>query len=172
MLVSLRHGSAWVLTACLVLAAPGCLERKPDSAPGEREAVVQKVIDGDTIELADGTRVRYIGIDTPEVHRREGEGWVLDPQPFAEEAWQFNRALVERRTVRLVFDREREDVYDRLLAYVYLKDGTFVNDELVARGLARVRVIPPNSRFADDLLKSEAEARRQGAGLWSSEGDG
>jgi micrococcal nuclease len=67
--------------------------------------------------------------------------------------------------VRLVFDAERRDVYDRLLAYVYLGD-TFVNAELVRRGFARTLTIPPNTRFASLFDRLEQAAADTGKGLW------
>ena len=70
---------------------------------------MQRVIDGDTVQLTDGRLVRYVGIDTPEVRRRVGETWVLDPEPFAEVAMEANRRLVEGRRVRLEYDVQTHD---------------------------------------------------------------
>ena len=64
------------------------------------EATVRRVVDGDTIELMDGRLVRYIGIDAPEVRRREGERWVMDPEPFGLAATEANKRLVEGKWVR------------------------------------------------------------------------
>ncbi len=134
------------------------------SAP-TRLATVTHVTDGDTIRvLIDGRRerVRYIGIDTPETrHSRRG------PQPFADEATEANRRLVAGRQVRLVLDASERDRYGRLLAYVYLRDGTFVNARLVEEGFARVLTVPPNVRHAALFRKLEARARRSGRGLWA-----
>jgi len=83
-----------------------------------------------------------------------------------------NERLVGRRTVTLRFDRERRDVYDRLLAYVYVpveEPGArplFVNAELVRRGLARILTIRPNDSFADLFARLAAKAGAAGRGLW------
>lgn len=69
--------------------------------------------------------------------------------------------------VRLEFDVERRDRYDRLLAYVRrVSDGMFVNAELVRSGYAQTMTIPPNVRYADRFLQLQREARREGRGLW------
>lgn len=124
-------------------------------------AVVQRVVDGDTVVLTNHEPVRYIGMDTPELHH---PGKPI--QPYAREAKEFNRHLVEGKPVRLEFDVERHDKYRRLLAYVYLEDGTFVNAELVRQGYARILTIPPNVKYADLFLKYQREAREAGRGLW------
>ncbi|MFP4250109.1 MAG: thermonuclease family protein [Armatimonadota bacterium] len=128
-----------------------------DGNPQEFTALCARVIDGDTIELLDGERVRYIGIDTPEMRPVEA---------YAEAATEANRELVEEQMVRLVLDVEERDRYGRLLAYVYV-DDTFVNAELVRRGLAQVSTYPPNVRHEEHFLKLQREARRVGRGLWS-----
>ena len=146
-------------------------------------ARVRHVIDGDTLELENGEKVRYIGIDTPEERRRVGKEWVYDPEPFSEEAVQENRTLVEGKKVRLEFDVQQRDKFGRLLAYVYVPIGffgdarydgevrldsheIFVNAYLVQKGLARPLPIPPNTRYAQRFEKLTQEARRQGFGLW------
>ena len=146
------------------------------------DAAVRRVIDGDTIELADGRLVRYIGMDTPEVRRRArpgdrewragaGDRWVEDPEPFGRAATDANRALVEGRRVRLEYDVQRTDRFGRLLAYVYvtLPDGIelMVNERLVADGMAQPLTIPPNVRYAERFRARAAEARRDQRGLWS-----
>ncbi len=121
---------------------------------------VVKVVDGDTIVLSDGRTVRYIGIDTPE----QGE-------PFYEAAKNFNRKLVQGKTVELEFDLERYDRYGRLLAYVFVRDKTgrriFVNAEMVRNGFARIYTKPPNVKYADLFLRLQEEARTNNRGLWA-----
>lgn len=134
---------------------------------------VRRVVDGDTVELADGRLVRYIGIDTPEVRRRKGGGWVEDPEPMGREATEFNRRLVEGRPVRLEFDVQTHDRFGRLLAYVYVSpDGereAMANAELLRAGLAQPLTIPPNVRHAE-LFRGLAEAaRRDRRGLWKAD---
>ena len=119
---------------------------------------VIEVVDGDTITIEGGYRVRYIGIDTPEVHPRV--------EAYGIEAWQANRQLVEGKRVRLERDVSETDRYNRLLRYVYV-DSIFVNAELVRAGLARARAYPPDPKYQDYLEKMEAEARRAGRGIWA-----
>lgn len=119
------------------------------------EAVVQKIVDGDTILLANGEKVRYIGIDTPEYGR-----------PFYEKAKEANRKLVQGKTVRLEFDVEKRNYYKRLLAYVYV-GSVFVNAELVKLGYANIYTYSPNVKYADLFLKLQREAREKNRGLWA-----
>jgi micrococcal nuclease len=107
--------------------------------------------------LAGGQRVRYIGMDTPEMSPLE---------PFAREATQANRDLVEGKTVRLEKDVSDTDRYGRLLRYVWV-DSTMVNLELVRRGLARAHAYPPDTRYQLLLEAAEIEARLKGLGMWA-----
>ena len=127
----------------------------------QRAAVVTRVVDGDTVVLSDGERVRYIGIDTPELHHPK-----KPVQYYAREAMEFNRRLVEGKRVKLEFDVERRDKYHRLLAYVYLEDGTFVNAELMRQGYAQLLTFPPNVKHVDLFIQLQREAREAGRGLW------
>lgn len=124
------------------------------------EAVVARVVDGDTIELTDGTRVRYIGIDTPEVYPTR--------DCYGNEASDKNTELVLGKTVRLVADVSNTDKYDRLLRYVYLQDGTFVNEALVRMGYAHARSYPPDVAQQETLREAERLAREEHLGLWDS----
>jgi micrococcal nuclease len=136
-----------------------------ESGPREVRALVTRVVDGDTVEARIGGEsedVRYIGIDTPETVK-PGE----PVQCYGPQAGAANRRLVEGRTVRLVFDRERRDVYGRLLAYVYAGD-TFVNAQLVRGGYARVLTIPPNVAHAGLFRRVARAAGIAGRGLWGS----
>jgi micrococcal nuclease len=138
------------------------------------DILVTRVIDGDTIQLESGERVRLIGIDTPEMHdsdklhrdsQRSGQD-VRTITAMGKKAYEFTRALLQGKRVSLEFDVEKYDKYDRLLAYVYLKDGMFANAEIVKQGYASLMTIPPNVKYADLFLKLSQEARRQGRGLW------
>lgn len=121
---------------------------------------VVKVIDGDTVVLSDGRTVRYIGVDTPE-----------RGQPFYEAAKNFNRKLVQGKTVELEFDVERYDRYGRVLAYVFVRDKNgrriFVNAEMVRNGFARIYTKPPNVKYADLFVRLQGEARTNKRGLWA-----
>lgn len=127
---------------------------------------VKEVIDGDTVRLENGDVLRYVGIDTPEVRKRKGDSWEYAPQPFSLEAREFNRNLVEGRSVTVELDVQRRDKYRRLLGYVFI-NGTFVNAELVKEGLAVCYARPPNVRYAESFFDSQRKARREGKGLWS-----
>ncbi len=135
----------------LLTLAVGC------SSPPDTARVIQ-VIDGDTIIVEGGYRVRYIGIDTPEVYP--------EVEAFGLEAWQANRRLVEGNEVRLERDVSQTDKYGRLLRYVYVGD-VLVNAELVRQGLARAEAYPPDTKYQDLLEEMEAEARVAGRGMWA-----
>lgn len=124
-------------------------------------AVVERVIDGDTIVLVGGEKVRYIGVDTPELPHPKKRA-----QPYAKEAMEFNRRLVESQKVRLEMDVERQDKYSRTLAYVFLENGRFVNAELLKEGYAQLLTIPPNVRYVDLFTSLQSQARENKRGLW------
>ncbi|MDY6986731.1 MAG: thermonuclease family protein [Thermodesulfobacteriota bacterium] len=119
------------------------------------------VDDGDTVVLSDGVRVRYIGVNAPEV-AHEGR----PAERFGPEARAFNGKLVFQKKVRLELDREEQDQYNRLLAYVFLEDGTFVNAELVRGGYAYCLFQRPNTKYDGQLLGLQKEAMKKRAGLW------
>lgn len=122
---------------------------------------VERVIDGDTIVLEDIGTVRLIGVDTPEsVDPRE------PVQYFARESAAYLRSLVDGRRVRLAYDWQRVDKYNRVLAYVYLADDTFVNDEIVRQGYSSAYVKYP-FRYLDQFRAAEREARAGNRGLWA-----
>lgn len=135
---------------------------------GSATARVARVVDGDTIAVEiDGRaeRVRYIGVDTPETVKPNAPVECWGPAASA-----LNRRLVAvGADVRLRFDRELRDRYDRLLAYVYRDgDGLFVNARLVRDGAARTLSISPNTTHARELAGLQASARAAGRGLWGA----
>jgi micrococcal nuclease len=85
-------------------------------------------------------------------------------------ASEFTKSLVSGRKVRLEFDVERRDRYGRLLAYVYLEDGTFVNARIIEEGYGQVMTIPPNVKYADRFLELQRDARQARKGLWGEGG--
>ncbi len=123
--------------------------------------LVRWVDDGDTVVLADGRRVRYCGINAPEVAHEDRPA-----QRFGPEARDFNRKLVYKKAVRLEFDRERHDQYGRVLAYLFLKDGTFVNAELVKSGYAHYVFRRPNTKYDSLLLRLQRKAMAERVGMW------
>ena len=136
---------------------------------------VSRAIDGDTLKLSNGERVRLIGIDTPEASnnpktRRDSERTGQDIKEIiamGKEASAFTRKLVEGKQVRLEYDVQQRDKYGRLLAYVYLEDGTFVNAEIMKAGYAQVMTIPPNVKYQGLFLSLQKEAREDRRGLWA-----
>lgn len=127
---------------------------------GPSQGVVAKVVDGDTIDLESGERVRYLMIDTPE-STTEVECW-------GPEAKQANVDLVEGKSITLTYDVECEDDFGRLLAYVSIGDAV-INEVLVERGHACVLHIPPNGDAqADDYEALEYAAMMLSKGLWAA----
>lgn len=118
------------------------------------------IIDGDTIDV-NGQRIRYIGINTPELGTGKG---VSDC--FAKEAADFNRNLTIKGELRLEKDVSETDKYGRLLRYVYLQDGQMVNELLVEEGYARAATYPPDVKYAERFRQLEKEAKLLGKGLW------
>lgn len=119
-----------------------------------------RVIDGDTIVVRGVGTVRYIGIDTPELHHP-----TKPVQRLARSARDANRRLVAGKVVRLVFEAEARDMHGRALADVYV-GSTFVNAQLVREGYARIFAIRPNIAHATELARDERDARRRRVGLW------
>lgn len=128
---------------------------------GEKLYKVIKVVDGDTIELENGERVRYIGIDTPETKHPS-----KPVEYYGKEAAEANAELVEGKQVRLEFDVQERDKYGRLLAYVYV-DTIFVNAWLLEQGYAQILTIPPNVKYQEKFLELQKRAREEGKGLWT-----
>ena len=127
------------------------------------EGDVVRVVDGDTIHVRIGARVesvRYIGVNTPEVHHpQRGE------EPGGREATAVNRELVAGKHVRLELDVQARDRYGRVLAYVWIGD-VMINAELVRLGYAQVMTVPPNVRHQALFVKLQRDARDAGRGLW------
>ena len=158
-------GRAAALVIVAALAAEQYFSARPEPpaphAAGDT-AVVLRVVDGDTLLLADHTRIRLLGVDTPETKRPD-----TPVEPFGPEASAFSKAHVEGRTVRLEFDKERHDKYGRVLAYVYVGDW-FLNEELLRAGLGHAITNHPYSESMKRRFRAaEREAKRQHLGIWS-----
>lgn len=130
---------------------------------------VKYVIDGDTavIEIdGEETKVRFIGIDTPESVNTE------HPEkncPEGEIASAFTKAMLREKSVYIEYDVEREDDYGRTLAYLYLDNGkTMVQKEILLAGMATTMTIQPNSRHAVELYEAQVQAREAGSGFWAT----
>jgi len=151
-----------VRVALLLLAACGGSEPPPTSPCGPTEGVVLRVIDGDTIELESGERIRYLLVDTP-----ESVNGATDC--YGQEAKAFNDMLVTGQTVTIDYDEPTcTDRFGRLLAYVSVADRE-VNSLLVERGFGCALHIPPaGSARADEFELLEAAARADGRGVWGA----
>lgn len=140
---------------------------------------VTRAIDGDTIKLSTGEHVRLIGIDTPESRynaklERDVSRSRKDMRTIlkmGKEASNFTKHLVEGKRVRLEFDIQKYDKYGRLLAYVYLEDGTFVNAKIIEEGYAQIMTIPPDVKHSSLFMKLQQEARDNNRGLWRDSAD-
>lgn len=161
-----------IFTMCflLLLSLKAVPPSKGEIENGSAEAVVVRVLDGDTVlaRLADGSteRVRYLLMDTPELHHPKRGVEELGPEAAIE-----NRREVLGKHVRLEFDVEPRDRYGRLLAYVWVKDPPFgqeilVNETLVRQGLALLMIIPPDEKYVQRMHQAFLEARMKHRGLW------
>jgi micrococcal nuclease len=139
----------WWLSGCDI-ARP-----TPTAIESATEYRVRYVLDGDTIELTDGRKIRYLGINTPE-----------RDQPYYEQATLFNANLVADQPLRLEYDVVPVDQYGRTLAHVFVGD-THINLELIRQGYANAYTVPPNLKYADEILAAEREAREDQRGLWA-----
>lgn len=141
-------------------AASACFGNSPSTA---QAIVVRRVIDGDTIRLSTGERIRLIGVDTPEMKDKRPE-----VRRLAEAATLFVRDLVEGKPVSLEYeDRRTLDRWERTLAYVYLEDGTFVNAEIIRQGYGFAYTRYP-FKCLEEFRKLEREARQSHRGLWNN----
>lgn len=148
--------------------------KKDNKCAGKNSCVakVTFVIDGDTISLSTGEKVRYIGVDTPETKHP-----VKKVECFGGEAFEKNKQLVQGKEVRLEKDVSDRDRYGRLLRYVYLParqslgeggdDDIFINDYLARNGYASAATFPPDVKMSEQFRLAEREARFEGRGLWA-----
>lgn len=142
-----------------------CMEHYAPTLYGEYEVI--RVVDGDTIDVeidGEGTRVRLIGVDTPEsVHPDENRN-----TEEGKAAADWLRELLDGEKVYLEYDTAQTDKYDRALAYVYLSDRkTMVNKLLLENGIAQVMTVPPNSKYSDEFYTLQTRARKAGTGFWA-----
>lgn len=132
----------------------------------QKEVYVTKVIDGDTFWVNNGSekfKVRFIGIDAPETRNSRGKL----KGPYAKEAREYVQQLTENKWVKLELDVQKKDRYKRLLAYIYLLDGTFLNADLVKGGFAVVDTYPPNVKHTALFVKLQHQARESKKGVWA-----
>lgn len=180
MTIKSRFITSLLFGICIIVAV-GCIpaENVPKTEPQnhptqtdtnkepaeEKLVLVERVVDGDTFEIAGTERVRLIGVDTPETVKPG-----TSPQPYGKEASEFTKKMLEGKHVELVFDVQERDQYGRLLAYVYFEDGTFFNELLVREGYAKVYTVPPNVAHLETLLDAQRYAMDNELGLWGMSG--
>ena len=119
---------------------------------------VKKVYNGNNIKLEDGTKLKYIGVDSPTKKRL----------PFYKICKEANRQLVNKKEIAIKLDMLEKNKRGKMLAYVYVGD-MFVNAELIKRGFALACNIPPNERYKDKFISLQKEARENKRGLWNFE---
>ncbi|OIO35019.1 MAG: hypothetical protein AUJ74_07860 [Candidatus Omnitrophica bacterium CG1_02_44_16] len=133
---------------------------------------VRDVVDGDTVVLSNGKHARYIGIDTPETHKKTQAGWVDANDPYGHEAARFNKDLVLGKPARIEFDVQKEDKYNRLLVYYFVKAGdkeVLAQAEILRQGLAYLYTFPPNVKYIDTFVAALKEAKENHRGIWSQD---
>ncbi len=128
--------------------------------PQREKAKVSFVIDGDTIVLSDKRKVRYIGINTPEIGRDK-----IPSECYAKESTNINTQLVSGQEIEMEKDISEVDKYGRLLRYVW-ENNVFINEFLVRQGYAKLETIPPDTRYNLLFKSAEIEAKENGRGLW------
>jgi endonuclease YncB( thermonuclease family) len=141
--------------AALVIPQP-----EPGPMAQEHQAAVVRVVDGDTIVLADVGKARLIGLDTPEVFGPDA------PQCFGAAASTYAKRVLTGVTVRWAWGLEKRDRFQRALVYVWLPSGRFLNEDLLALGMARVLTIAPNDRYETRFQAAQRAARERHSGLW------
>lgn len=129
---------------------------------------VVSVVDGDTFKInynGTVTKVRLIGVDTPEsVSSNQSKN-----NKYGVEASNYTKERLEGQTVHLEFDVQQTDKYGRLLAYVYLEDGTMYNKELLEKGYAQIATYPPNVKYVDEFTQIQKQAKENKVGFWAED---
>lgn len=127
-------------------------------------ATVAKVVDGDSVTLADKRKVRLIGINAPELARypKKTEAYALAAKRY------LKRQLTANKKIHLKFGQQNKDRYGRLLAHIFLSDGRNLNAMLVKQGLASAIVVPPNTALINCYFRLEQQARRKAKNIWSA----
>jgi micrococcal nuclease len=159
-----RRAFAFVLLALISVPALAADSTLPPGLEPGASAVVETVIDGDSLTLADGRTVRMVGIQAPKLPKGRPN---FAEWPFAREAQVALTDLVEGRTVTLHFGGTQQDRYGRVLAQLVRDDGLWVQGDLIRRGFARVYTFPDNRAAAAEMLALEREARAEKLGLWA-----
>lgn len=155
---------AGAVAICLVNPGPAAARKLPAQNPAAVEAArVTDVVDGDTIRLETGAEVRLTGIQAPKLPlgRKGFRAW-----PLAGDAKAALAAIIGNRELRLDYTGRRHDRWGRLLAHVYA-GTTWLQQEMLLRGLARVYTFSDNRAHAAALYAAERKARSAGRGIWA-----
>lgn len=165
----MRHSIIFFLLMLAVITA-GCSNLSipaVQSLKSDTWYPVSGYIDGDTFKVKvgdDESTVRLLYVDTPETKKPD-----TPVQAYGPEAADYTKQLLEESgEVKLTFDKEMKDHYDRTLAIVELKDGTILNESLLEKGLAKVLIVEPNVKMENVYKQLEQSAKQSEAGLWSS----
>jgi micrococcal nuclease len=149
-----------VLAALLLTLSPSAAAQGP--APAAAATLrVRQVIDGDTITVSGVGTVRLLGVDAP-----EKTGSYRQSEPYGDAATKFMKTLLDGKLVRLDYDGERKDQYNRTLAYVYLEDGTLANEAIIRAGYAET-YRRFTYRLKPRFQAAEQEARAAHRGMWA-----
>ena len=158
--------SALFVLLLLIFFFPGCVagDFEDTRKPG-RSIFVEKIADGDSMEavvMGKREEIRLIGIDAPELKQR----------PWGKRARKYLEKLVAASgwEVRIEYDREKRDQYNRILAYIWTRDGSLINEEMLRSGLAVLFTFPPNVKYVDRLRAAQAIARENKTGIWGKDG--
>ncbi len=164
---SARRAQTVTITMLTALLLYGCtLQGSSEGRSAEHPSVfVERVPDGDTVEAdiqGKVERIRLIGIDAPE----------LDQRPWGRKAKKYLQELIASShwQVGIEYDIERRDKHDRVLAYLWSRDGRLINEEMVKGGYAVLFTIPPNVKHEDRFKAAQIVARENRAGIWEKGG--
>ena len=154
----------WGVIATALIAWRVATSRTRETLPAAGVPIrVIRAVDGDTLLLEGNYRVRLLGVNTPETKHPDRPA-----EPWGDEAYHFTQSQVNSRSVTLEFDRERLDSYRRVLAYVYLDDGSMLNEKLVQQGMSPAVVTFPLRSDRKRLFEqAERDAQRNGVGIWA-----
>ncbi len=153
---AVRLSCLLLLLVSLVLGCTG------DGNAQRQRVFCRHVIDGDTIVLADGRKVRYLEINAPEIPHKDSKG-----EPLGRAAARFNRGLVQGKTVEILVSKKKShDRFGRLLAHVFLLNGKLVSELLVRNGLAHVCFFSRPDKYAKRLLSAQRRAIIFKRGIW------
>lgn len=160
----MKKNILFIIIPILIAVLVACTNSEDINLDGPYK--VERVVDGDTFIIkVDGkrTRVRMIGIDTPESVAKEERRNTKE----GVEASEYTKKLLKDQEVYLEYDSAKYDKYDRILAYVYLSDkNTMVNEMILSDGMGRVITVEPNVKYIDRFLEIQKTARENKRGFW------